>query len=148
MLNIFGGKITTYRALSEAALNKLGHGGGWTAGAPLPGGDFAWDGVDGLINRLVRDFPFLDSAWAGRLVRTYGTDSWNVLASAKTVDDLGKGFGANLYEAELNWLIDSEFAQTGDDILWRRTKLGLFLNSSQRQSVDEWMASAIRNRTD
>lgn len=139
LLSVFGGKITTYRKLAEAALTKIGANGAWTAGVPLPGGDFPWDGAVDLAETLRRDFPFLDRLWADRLVRTYGTLAWGVLAGAQSAAELGMDFGATLTEAELRWLCDNEFAQTGEDVLWRRTKLGLKLDADQRQRVDEWM---------
>ncbi|SDY00142.1 homodimeric glycerol 3-phosphate dehydrogenase (quinone), partial [Allgaiera indica] len=128
LLNVFGGKITTYRRLAEHALEKLAPflpqaTGPWTARAPLPGGDFAVDGVADLIAGLMRDYPFLTEAWARRLVRTYGTEARAILGAAKTTADLGQDFGASLTEAEVRWLIDHEFARAADDILWRRTKL-------------------------
>ncbi len=144
LLNVFGGKITTYRRLSEAALAKLAPyfpdaGGEWTKGAHLPGGDFPVDGVQDQIDALITAFPFLDHFWAGRLVRTYGTDAAKLLAGATSKDDLGEDFGATLTQAEVNWLRDHEFAQTADDILWRRTKLGLRLS----QPEAEWLEQCL-----
>ena len=145
LLSVFGGKITTYRRLAEAALAKLDISGAWTAGAPLPGGDFPWDGGEELVASLREDYPFLDVVWAERLVRTYGTDARILLGAAKTAADLGNDFGGTLTEAELNWLHAHEFAQTGEDVLWRRTKLGLVLNEAEHESVGEWMATRRRD---
>ncbi len=138
LLNVFGGKITTYRKLAEAALDKLGLDGAWTAGVPLPGGDLAWDGAAGLTDALLADYPFLDRPWAARLVRTYGTDARRLLGGAQAAADLGRDFGATLTEAELGWLCRHEFAQTADDVLWRRTKLGLRLDAGQARAVAHW----------
>lgn len=142
LLNVFGGKITTYRRLSEAALAKLAPffpeaRGEWTKHAHLPGGDFPVDGVQDQIETLVQNFPFLDHFWAGRLVRTYGTDAANLLEGATSKEDLGENFGATLTEAEVNWLIDHEFARTVDDILWRRTKLGLRFSPAEVEWLDQ-----------
>jgi glycerol-3-phosphate dehydrogenase len=130
LLSVFGGKITTYRKLAEATMRKIGGyfttmGGAWTADAPMPGGDFPYDGVDAKISELSKDYPFLDAKWAARMVRTYGTEAWEVLGDAQSTQDLGQMFGATLSAAEVDWLVAREFAQTAEDILWRRTRLGL-----------------------
>ena len=144
VLNVFGGKITTYRRLAEAALAKICAQlgvtqGDWTAGVPLPGGDFAYDGVADLIARLRVAYPFLTEAWARRLVRAYGTESLGMYGQAQFLDDLGRDFGATLYEPEVRWVMQQEFAQTADDVLWRRGKLGLRLTGAQAQALDQWM---------
>ena len=145
LLNIFGGKITTYRRLAEAALAKLGPvlpgvGKAWTAGQPLPGGDFPVDGVADLAAALRRDFPFLDERWAARLAKAYGTDAQAMLGQAQTAEDLGQCFGWNLTAAEVRWLMAREWARTADDVLWRRTKLGLRLTDGERQALVDFMA--------
>ena len=139
VLSVFGGKITTYRKLAEQALDKMQLGAPWTAGVPLPGGDFAVADVPKLTQKLVDAYPFLDIAWAGRLIRAYGTEAWDVLGDAKTAADLGQDFGATLTAAELEWMMAREYVQTGADALWRRTKLGLRLSPSERAAVDMWM---------
>lgn len=144
VLNIFGGKITTYRRLAEAAMEKIGGylplaRGPWTAGVPLPGGDFAVDGFDSLVAKLRANFAFLDEFWARRLVRAYGTQAAEILGDAKTAADLGQDFGATLSEAEVRWLMTYEYAHTATDIIWRRTKLGLRLAPEQISHLDEWM---------
>lgn len=145
-LNVFGGKITTYRRLAEAALAKLaphlpGAGPGWTAGAALPGGDFPVDGAAALARGLRRDHPFLTPGWAMRLVRAYGTEAVQVLDGARNAADLGRDFGATLTEAELRWMMAREWARTAEDALWRRSKLGLRLSPDQIAAVDAFMAS-------
>jgi glycerol-3-phosphate dehydrogenase len=149
LLNVFGGKITTYRRLAEAALDKLAPHlaparGAWTAGAALPGGDFPVDGVPALVERLRRDHPFLTDRWALRLVRAYGTDAWAVLGGAKTAADLGRDFGATLTEAELAWLVRHEWVRTAEDAVWRRSKLGLRLTPAEIAAIDGWIASEAR----
>ncbi len=144
VLNIFGGKITTYRRLAEAVMAKLDphmpiHNPDWTAGVPLPGGDFAVDGVLGMIDKLQADFPFLTPFWANRLLRAYGTESWDVLGDACCEDDLGTAFGATLTEREVRWLIDKEFAMRAEDVVWRRSKLGLRMQKGEIEVLDNWI---------
>lgn len=145
VLNVFGGKITTYRRLAESALDKVGDclpvaKGQWTAGVPLPGGDFPVDGVAALERDLKARFAFLTDFWARRLVRAYGTEAAQILGQAESAADLGQDFGATLTEAEVNWLMRHEYARRADDIVWRRSKLGLRLTPEQVQTLDAWMA--------
>ena len=148
LLNVFGGKITTYRRLAEESLAKLvpffdQAKGDWTARVALPGGDFPHDGVTALRARLRRDYPFLTETWAARLIRAYGTEAGLVLGSAKSVADLGHDFGATLTEAELRWMVSREFARTAADVVWRRSKLGLRLSAAQIAAIDMFMAGII-----
>jgi len=143
LLSVFGGKITTYRKLAEAALAKLSPHfkqatGPWTATAALPGGDFAHDGAPRLLAALKAAHPQLSPETALRLIRTYGTDAAKMLGEAA---DHGEDFGAGLTEAEVNWLIKHEFAVTAEDILWRRTKLGLHFAPEQAEKLQSWMAT-------
>jgi glycerol-3-phosphate dehydrogenase len=144
VLNVFGGKITTYRRLAEAALAKLaphlGNARGpWTARVPLPGGDFPHDGAPALAESLRTAYPFLTEAWATRLVRHYGTEAKAILGGAATEADLGRAFGATLTEAEVRWLMRNEWACTAEDIVWRRTRLGLRMSSAEVAALDAWM---------
>ncbi|MGB0439017.1 MAG: glycerol-3-phosphate dehydrogenase [Paracoccaceae bacterium] len=143
VLNVFGGKITTYRRLAESALDKISAHlevtGPWTAGVALPGGDFPVDGVDTLIQTLKQDYPFLTDSWAKRLVRAYGTDAAKMLGDARTAEDLGPAFGATLTGREVRWLMTHEYAQSAQDIVWRRSKLGLRLTQDQINTLDLWM---------
>ena len=139
LLSIFGGKITTYRKLAEQALAKLDLGANWTAGVPLPGGDFEIEGVSSLVDALLSRYAFLSDKWAWRLVRAYGRDSWKILGPAKSADDLGQDFGATLTEAEVRWLMTHEFAQSAEDVLWRRSKLGLRRDAEATTALDAWM---------
>jgi len=148
ILNVFGGKITTYRRLAEGALDKIapffpGTPGAWTAGVALPGGDFPVDGVAERIAALRADHPFLDAAWAKRLIRAYGTEAWQVLDGAKTVADLGRAFGATLSEREIVWLMDREYARTAADVVWRRSKRGLRMSSDEIAALEAWMAARL-----
>ena len=146
LLNVFGGKITTYRRLAEAALAKLSPHlpkatAPWTAGVTLPGGEFAVAERNELIEALKLDYRFLSEAWAARLIRLYGTEARQWLADATSTEDLGQDFGATLTEAELRWMYTHEFARTGQDALWRRSKLGLRLSQDQQQAVQDWFES-------
>ena len=149
-LNVYGGKITTYRRLAESALDRIapvfpGLPGRWTAGVPLPGGDFPVRGVARLCADLQAAYPFLTDAWALRLVRAYGTDARLVLAEARTAADLGEDFGATLTEREVRWLIDHEYARTAEDVLWRRGKLGLRVTPAQAERLAVWMTEALKS---
>ncbi len=139
LLNIFGGKITTYRKLAENVLEKLGFHGAWTAGVPLPGGDFAVSERDDLAGRLRAEFTYLTPYWAQRLIRAYGTDAWRVLGRAAASADLGQDFGATLTAAEVDYLMTCEFAMTADDVVWRRSKLGLRLTPEQIKVINDYM---------
>jgi glycerol-3-phosphate dehydrogenase len=125
LLSVFGGKITTYRRLAEHALEKLGVGGkSWTADAPLPGGDMGGD-FDSWLTELRARRAWLPAPLARRLARAYGTRADRILGAATSLRDLGEDLGGGLTEAELAYLVDHELARTPEDVLWRRTKLGL-----------------------
>lgn len=142
LLNIFGGKITTYRKLAENALGKLGYDGAWTAGVALPGGDFPVDGRDDVLRDLMAKYPFITESWALRLVRAYGTMAALMLGDAQSEADLGAAFGATLTACEVDWLMATEFAQTAEDVVWRRSKLGLRLTPAQIAAIDDYMKAA------
>ncbi len=150
ILNVFGGKITTYRRLAEAALEKIvpffpDIGGRWTEGAALPGGDFPVNAVDRLVAELLAAYPFLNNFWARRLVRAYGSEACEVLGDAGSVDDLGRGFGATLTEREVGWLMDREYARHAEDVVWRRSKLGLRMSAEEIAALDDWMQKVRSN---
>nr|WP_232796525.1 glycerol-3-phosphate dehydrogenase [Roseovarius salinarum] len=144
LLNVFGGKITTYRRLAEAALARIdgaigGAGAAWTAGVPLPGGDFAVDAVDRMIDDLRGCYPFLTDFWARRLVRAYGAEAREILGDAQSAEDLGDAFGATLTAREIAWLIDREFVRTAEDVVWRRSRLGLRMTDEEIAALDTWI---------
>jgi glycerol-3-phosphate dehydrogenase len=148
ILNVFGGKITTYRKLAEAALEKIvpffpQAGKPWTAGVAMPGGDFPVDGVAALKARLAAQYPFLTARWADRMIKAYGLDAFDVLGDAKTEPDLGQNFGSNLTEREVVWLIENEFVHTADDVVWRRSKLGLRMTVQEIELLDKWLAARL-----
>jgi glycerol-3-phosphate dehydrogenase len=147
LINIFGGKITTYRRLAEAMLEKIEgflgkKGAPWTARAALPGGDFPANGFASQVEQLKASYPFVDFGHARRLVRLYGTRARTVLGHARSAADLGRNFGADLFEAEVRYLMENEWAETAEDVLWRRTKRGLRLSREEASALDKFMRGA------
>ena len=145
LLSVFGGKLTTYRKLAEAAVGKLAtyypHATGpWTKNGQLPGGDIEGCDRDGYARVLTQHYPWLPEGLALRYARTYGSNSKLILASANSLTDLGEAFGANVYEAELRYLVENEWVVELDDAIWRRTKLGMWLNDSEKQRIAQWLA--------
>lgn len=144
LLNVFGGKITTYRRLAEAAVAKINEAFGearpaWTAHAPLPGGDLPVDGVGDLVDELARAAPGLERALVERLVRQYGTHARQLLEGVREPGDLGQAFGAGLSEREVDYLIANEWAMTAEDVVWRRTKLGLRMSGQEIAALERHM---------
>ncbi|HEX3952906.1 MAG TPA: glycerol-3-phosphate dehydrogenase [Stellaceae bacterium] len=137
-LSVFGGKLTTYRRLAEHAMERLAPhlpqaGAPWTANSILPGGD------DPLgPQELRRLYPFLDAMTAVRLAEAYGGEARQFLGAARSEADLGAAFGAGFSEAELRWLIGNEWAETADDVLWRRTKLGLRFSAAEQKTLADY----------
>jgi glycerol-3-phosphate dehydrogenase len=148
LLSIYGGKITTYRRLAEEALERLSPylrsakaREGWTAKSPLPGGDLDVSAIAALSAELRRSYPFLEPAHANRLAHAYGTRARKLLGNAKSMADLGQSFGATLTEAEVRYLMSSEWACTAEDVVWRRSKLGLRLSPVEIAGIDDWIAA-------
>ncbi|AXY41308.1 glycerol-3-phosphate dehydrogenase [Halomonas sp. JS92-SW72] len=147
LLSVFGGKLTTYRRLAEAALAQLAPhlptmGPAWTEKAPLPGGDIGSQAD--FTARLLAEFPWLGEARARRFARTYGSLCLEFLAGAHSEADLGEGFGAGLTTREVDYLVDREWAVGLGDILWRRTKLAMRLNERDRQRLDHYLTTRQR----
>jgi glycerol-3-phosphate dehydrogenase len=147
LLTVYGGKITTYRRLAEHALDRLAHivagGPAWTRESHLPGGEFPYNGFETLVNRIRKSRPFLSEEYARRLVATYGTRVERVLGPARRLEDLGPCLGADLMGAEVRYLMEREWAQTEDDVLWRRTKLGLRFSLEERERLAKFMAATV-----
>ncbi len=145
VLSVFGGKITTYRHLAKDAVDKLKphvpalRGGDWTADAPLPGGDFPIDGLEPLKQDLARDYPFLDAATLDRIARAYGTRARVWLGAPRQEAKLGEHFGHGLHAAEVDYLVAYEWAMAVDDVLWRRTKLGLRFDPDQVRALEQYL---------
>ena len=147
ILSAFGGKLTTYRKLSEHALQKLAPifpdmVGGWTGTAPLPGGAIPDADFDRWFTTFATDYGWLPAPLARHYARCYGTDAVTLLDGAQALEDLGQHFGGLFYEREADWLIRNEWAETADDILTRRTKHGLFLTEGEIQAFDQWLGRA------
>lgn len=143
MLNIFGGKITTFRELAERGLQKIRRffpdmGGDWTEKAPLPGGDMERADYEAFRNRMKQDYPWMPRDLLRHYGRLYGTRIDLVAAGATSLDGLGRHFGGNLYEAEVAYLVKHEWAQTAEDILWRRTKHRLHLTQDEQAAFVRW----------
>jgi glycerol-3-phosphate dehydrogenase len=148
LLSIYGGKITTYRRLAEEALERLAPylrsaiaRKGWTGRSPLPGGDLDVSAVAALAAELIRTYPFLTAAHANRLAHAYGTRATKWLGAAKSMTDLGQSFGATLTASEVSYLMSSEWALTAEDIVWRRSKLGLRMSATEITALDDWIAA-------
>ena len=150
LLSVFGGKITTCRKLAESVMEKIAPyfpaaGKPWTAGAPLPGGDFLHSEVEARVADLQRKYSFLKPSAVRRLFRAYGTNIDRLLENARFASDTGKSFGP-LSEREINYLRAEEWALTADDILWRRSKLGLHLSAAEQADLRAFMKPAAKPR--
>ena len=143
LLSVFGGKITTYRRLAEHALEDLEHWfpgtRAWTRTEPLPGGDFKGRTFAKLVEELQARYPQLPPLLVARLARRHGTHATRVLGKSRSAADLGENFGGGLYELELRYLFDHEWAREADDVLWRRTKCGLHMTEAERVRVADVM---------
>jgi glycerol-3-phosphate dehydrogenase len=149
LLSVFGGKLTTYRKLAEHALGKLQpvmgfREGPWTANAHLPGGDIPNADFDGFFADFAARYPWLDEGLARRLAGAYGTRAERIVGEAKDAEGLGREVAPGLYEAELAYLVRDEWARTAEDVLWRRSKLGLFLDAAAQARVRDWMRRETR----
>lgn len=152
VLSVFGGKITTYRKLAEHALDKLapwfpGMKSAWTGSKPLPGGDLPAGGFEQFSDTQLRhDYPWLPDQLRRALARRHGANTYRVLDDAKSLADLGTHFGADLYAREVEYMIEREWALSGEDILYRRTKAGLHLAATQRESLANYVAKRVATR--
>jgi len=148
LLSVFGGKITTYRRLAEEVVDDLlpwfpQMGERWTADALLDGGDVGAGGLAGLKDQAARDYPWLPLPLLTTLVRRHGTNLHAALGGAATMADLGVCFGADLHAREVDWFMAHEWAQTAEDVLWRRTKCGLSLSMTQQHAVAVYMEQRL-----
>jgi glycerol-3-phosphate dehydrogenase len=144
LLTVYGGKITTHRKLAEAALRRIGHffeaNPPWTAGSRLPGGEFPPDGFDAQVDEARDRWPFLSAPHAQRLVCSYGRRVERILKDAQRMDDLGPCFAADLTAAEVRYLVENEWARSADDVLWRRSKIGLRATAEDHAALDRFIA--------
>ena len=146
VLNVFGGKLTTFRRLSQKAVDMVAgaigaKGAPWTQGSTLPGGDVPATGFERFVDGLVRDFPGLPATLLRRLARAYGTRARALLDGVSEVAHLGDHFGADLYAREVDYLMAEEWAVDADDVLWRRGKLGLRINADESGRLAAYMAA-------
>ncbi|MQL49138.1 glycerol-3-phosphate dehydrogenase [Photorhabdus khanii] len=144
LLSIFGGKLTTYRKLAEHAMEKMiqyypNAGEAWSKNGQLPGGNLEGCDRDGYARLLRKRYNWLPEGVAVRYARTYGSNSELILQGANNLADLGEFFGQGLYEAELCYLVNNEWVVELDDAIWRRTKLGMWLNEEQKQRIAVWL---------
>lgn len=150
-LSILGGKVTTYRSLSEKAVDKVANRLGntakpWTSNTPLPGGNLGDGGIDALIEHISQQWGFLPPETAQRLARAYGTLVFDIYSDVTKAPDLGINFGHGFTEKEARYLRDHEFAMTADDILWRRSKIGLHLNPLQITTFETWFRDNLAGK--
>jgi len=148
LLSIYGGKITTYRCLAQQALQKLapwfpGLKPEWTAREPLPGGDME-GGLTAYASKLCARYPGLPQPLLHALASRHGTIAEAILNDAHTVSDLGAYFGETLYAHEVDYFIAHEWAETADDVLWRRTKAGLALDDNAQKALARYMGNRAR----
>jgi len=146
VLSVFGGKITTYRRLAEETVDRLAKALGqqtraWTAGVPLPGGDLPEGDFEAFAAACTRRWPWLPGSIRARMARAYGSRMDRVVGDAGRLEDLGQAVAPGLYERELGYLLQHEWAVSADDVLWRRTKLGLRAGPEDARRIDEWLAA-------
>ena len=152
LLSVFGGKITTYRRLAESALGKLtpligGAAAGWTDSVPLPGGNLPGSDFAAFLRSVQQRWPFLPEATARRLARAYGTRIGEIMGTAASLADLGRQFGAGLSQAEVDYLRREEWAHSAEDIVWRRTKLGLHLQPQELAELQRHLQPGLKQGT-
>jgi glycerol-3-phosphate dehydrogenase len=148
LLNIFGGKITTFRELAERGLHQVQKffpqmGGDWTEAAPLPGGDMENADYEIFRNQLKRDYPWMPRELRRHYGRLYGTRVAQIVGSATSLDELGRHFGGNLYGAEVDYLVKHEWAQTAEDVIWRRTKHRLHMSKEEQTEFTRWFEARV-----
>ncbi len=143
LLTIYGGKITTHRRLAEAVMARIASyftpRAPWTAISQLPGGEFPVGEFDALVQQMIGRWPFLAKAHARRLARAYGRRAERILKDARSMDDLGPRLTGDLTGAEVRYLVEHEWAQTADDVLWRRSKLGLTATAEEGAALGEFI---------
>ncbi len=153
LLSVFGGKLTTYRKLSEAAMKKLAPflpqmGGDWTANQALLGGNFSCT-REQLANQIQARYRWVPATLILRYVTQFGTQTWDVLEGASNISELGQQFSeqaGGVYQCEIDYLVNHEMALTAEDILWRRTKLGLFISEDETRLIAEYLKQKLQNK--
>lgn len=143
LLNVFGGKITTFRKLSEHALQKIAGffpqmKGDWTRGATLPGGEIPDADYVRFAEEMRVRYPWMPRALLSHYGRLYGARLTRIVGDATALEGLGRHFGGNLYEAEVRYLVEHEWAETAEDVFWRRTKEGLRMTAAEKAAFSAW----------
>ena len=149
LLNVFGGKITTFRELAERGLGRVkkffpAMGEDWTHAAPLPGGDMENADFESFRARIKADYPWMPRSLRHHYTRLYGTRLSEIVGKARSVEGLGQHFGGDLYEAEVRYLVNKEWAMTAEDVLWRRTKHRLHLSEAEQAAFADWFNAEMR----
>jgi glycerol-3-phosphate dehydrogenase len=144
LINVFGGKLTTYRKVAEDTLNLMAPffthcQSAWTATEPVPGGDLPENSLAAFLKQLNQQYPWLPLSVAKRYSQQYGTLTHIVLKDVKQLSQLGLDLGHGLYEKELVYMIEHEWARSSEDILWRRTKLGLKFTEHEKNQLELWL---------
>lgn len=152
VINVFGGKITTYRKLAENALVKIDNTLGrntekWTAGVFLPGGDVAVDGIPALENTLRNRIPFVNDFTIRRLIRQYGTQAISIFEDVQSIEDMGQNFDQGIYSREIDWSIENEWVYCAEDFLWRRSKMGIRFTDGLHEDLDNYIQEKLLNST-
>ena len=148
LLSVIGGKITTYRRLAEETVDQVCPALGrkrphWTAGAPLPGGDLPGGDFERFAAEVIATHSWADPAMLGRMARAYGSRIARILDGAQDASALGTEVLPGLYEREVAYLRDEEWARTAEDILWRRSKLGLGLPADAVARLQDWLLKGV-----
>ena len=148
VVNVFGGKLTTSRRLAESVMERIEDvlgkkGPAWTAKSTLPGGDFGPKSFDAEVRRLGLDYPDMPAGLLRRLMRLYGTRARSVLGDARSEAELGTHFGAGLHQREVDYLVAEEWARTAQDVLWRRTKLGLKVGPEDVARLEAYLSESV-----
>jgi glycerol-3-phosphate dehydrogenase len=146
LLTVYGGKITTHRRLAEAAMQCIPYFAArppWTAQSSLPGGDFPVDGLYAQVAEVLGRWPFLSESHARRLVRAYGTRVERILGAAQSMHDLRPFFTGDLTGVEVNYLVENEWARSAEDVLWRRSKLGLLAVAEEKAALDSFIVDLL-----
>ncbi|NKB78274.1 MAG: glycerol-3-phosphate dehydrogenase [Gammaproteobacteria bacterium] len=152
LINVFGGKITTYRRLAESVVERIEkilgrRGEAWTSTSSLPGGNFAVGDLSLIINDLKNNFPFVNDSIITRLSTSYGTKAAKVLENAKSAGDLGEHFGGGLYQKEVEYLVQNEWAINAEDILFRCTRIGVGKSNEISEKVESFLATMFAENT-
>ena len=144
IINVFGGKLTTYRTLAEKVMLKIEkllnkEKNPWTNKKHLPGGAFSFNEKNNVLKYYFEKYSFLNNDVVERLFFSYGSEIDNIFNGINNKNNLGKDFGHGLFELEVKWMMDNEWAKNAEDVLWRRSKLGLKFSNNEKNNLDKWI---------